>query len=73
MTDMETVKKMEEEIFTPGLQKAIKEAREKGYKKDETLIAVANAYGNMLVSFLGSKAQALDFLKSQVSFLETQV
>ncbi|MFZ2634630.1 MAG: hypothetical protein WAZ60_03390 [Desulfosalsimonadaceae bacterium] len=72
MSNMETVKKIEEEIFTPGLQKAVQQTREKGYKKDEALIAAANAYGNMLVSFLGGKEQALEFLKSQVSFLETQ-
>ena len=72
MTDMETVAKIEEEIFTPALQKSFQQAKEDGRDKEDTLLAAANAYMNMLVSLLGGKEQALKFLKTQASFLEKQ-
>jgi len=72
MTDMETVVKIEEELFTPALQKGFQQAKESGQNKEDVLMAAANAYVNMLVSLLGGREQALGFLKSQVSFLESK-
>lgn len=73
MTDMETVIKIEEELFTPALQKGFEQAKENGNNKDDALMAAANAYVNMLVSLLGGNKQALGFLKNQVDFLESKV
>ncbi len=73
MTDMETVRQIESQIFTPVLQKAVQQAKADGRSKEEVVLAAANAYLNMLVPFLGGKEQALTFLKDQVRFLESRV
>jgi hypothetical protein len=72
MSNMETLTKIEEELFTPALQKGFKQAKEAGYRKEDALVAVANAYMNMLLPILGGKEATLAFLKNQVRFLESQ-
>ncbi len=70
---METVVKMEEKIFTPAFQKGFQQAKDDGSRKEDALMAAANAYVNMLVSLLGGRKEALGFLKNQVAFLESKV
>lgn len=73
MSDLATVQKLEQELFTPALQQAVQKAREQGHAKDDTLYAVANAYLNMIVPFLGDKKAAVDFLQHQSDYLRSQL
>lgn len=69
MSDLETVQKLEAELFTPALQQAALQAKEQGYNKEDTLYGIANAYLNLLVPFLGDKKTAADFLQHQLDYL----
>lgn len=73
MSDLAQVQKLEAEIFTPALQEAVRQARQGGFAKDDTLYAAANAYMNMLVPFLGDRATAANFLQQQLDYLRSQV
>lgn len=73
MSDLATVQKIEQELFTPALQQAVIQAKEQGYAKEDVLYAVANAYLNMLVAFMGDKKAAVDFLQHQGDYLRSQL
>lgn len=72
MTSLDAVQKLEAELFTPALQQAAQRAREQGSDKSDTLYAASNAYLSMLVSFVGDKKVAVDFLQQQIDYLQGQ-
>ena len=53
----ETVQRVSEEIIEPALQKALAEAR-KMASAQESLSALANCYGGLLVDLMGKRAAA---------------
>ena len=53
----ETVQRISEEIIEPALQKALAEARKKA-SAQETISALANCYGGLLVDLMGRRAAA---------------
>ena len=53
----ETVQRVAEEIIEPALQKALAEAR-KTASAQESLSALANCYGGLLVDLMGRRAAA---------------
>jgi hypothetical protein len=55
--DQKTVQRVAEEIIEPALQKALAEAR-KTASAQETVSALANCYGGLLVDLMGKKAAA---------------
>ncbi len=55
--DQQTVQRVAEEIIEPALQKALAEAR-KIASAQESLSALANCYGGLLVDLMGRKAAA---------------
>jgi len=65
------VQEIESRIFTPMLQLAMQHSQDAGNKFDDTVMGAANAYINMLVGLVG-KETALEMLRSQVKFLESQ-
>ena len=73
MPDNNVIQNIEETIFAPALQEAAKKAKAEGYQKDEVVLAAANAYANMLMSFAGGKHQVVAFLRKQADALEEQI
>lgn len=55
--DPQTVQRVAEEIIEPAMQKALGEAR-KIASAQESLSALANCYGGLLVDLMGRKAAA---------------
>ena len=55
--DKEIVQRVAEEIIEPALQKALAEAR-KTASAQESLSALANCYGGLLVDLMGRRAAA---------------
>lgn len=55
--DPQIVQRVAEEIIEPALQKALAEAR-KTASPQESLSALANCYGGLLVDLMGRKAAA---------------
>ena len=55
--DPQKVQRIAEEIIEPALQKALAEAR-KTASAQESLSALANCYGGLLVDLMGRKAAA---------------
>lgn len=55
--NQQTVNKIATEIIEPALQKALAAAREEGTAQ-ETISALANCYGGLLVDMMGRKAAA---------------
>lgn len=66
-----SVIQIEAQFFTPALQKAMQESTEAGYNFNSSLLGAANAYINMLVELVG-KDQAIQMIKDQTAFLESQ-
>jgi hypothetical protein len=62
---------IESQIFTPALQKAMDEAKNKGFEFNDVIMGAANAYINMLVELL-SKEKAQSMLENQANFLKSQ-
>ena len=61
--DPQTVQRIAEEVIEPALQEALGEAR-KVASAQESLSALANCYGGLLVDLMGRKAAAT-FLQGQ--------
>ena len=55
--DQQTVQRVAEEIIEPALQKALAEAR-KTASAQESISALANCYGGLLVDLMGKRAAA---------------
>lgn len=67
----QVVKDLEKTIFTPALQKAVKEASEKGNSAKEILGAAANAYINLVVILMGGAEHAAGIIQAQADYLKT--
>ena len=62
------IKQIEQEIFTPALQEAMRKAGAEGHNFNDAVFAAANAYHNMIFSLLG-RDEALALLENQISFV----
>jgi hypothetical protein len=67
----QVAKDLEKTIFTPALQKAVKEASEKGHSVTDILGAAANAYINLVVILMGGPEHAAGIIQAQADYLKT--
>jgi hypothetical protein len=67
----QVVKELEQKIFTPALQKAVKEASDKGNTAADILGAAANAYINLVVILMGGPEHAANIIQAQADYLKT--
>lgn len=69
ITDQELSEKAEQEIFTPALQGAIKQAQDAKLPPSAILNGVVSAHLNMIVSLLGGYEAAAELVKGQMEHL----
>ena len=69
MSVKESVVKIENEIFTPALQEAMKKAEDRGINVGDSIMSVTNAHLNMLVELVGIE-KTITMLQNQVAFLQ---
>jgi hypothetical protein len=67
----QVVKDLEKTIFTPAMQKAVKEATEKGHSATDILGAAANAYINLVVILMGGPEHAASVIQAQADYLKS--